>query len=107
MIFSKCGRNLKVGMLVDVPVSGMMTCQVMEIRDPSLTVLDPRDPRNQPMVIVQPLPLAMNVGQNGANNLIAPDVYIVKADVPDAPKDDSGDEGNSNSNGRKKLELVS
>ena len=106
MIFSKDGRKLRVGQLVDVPVSHMMTCQVMEIRDPSFTVLDSRDPRNQPIVIVQPLPLAMNVGKNGANNLVAPDVYIVQADVPDAPKDKDTDDDRDPAK-RSKPELVS
>ena len=107
MIFSKDGRKLKVGQLVDVPVSHMMTCQVVEIRDPTLTVLDPRDPRNQPLVIVQPLPLAMNVGKNGANNLVAPDVYIVKADVPDAPKDKDTDDDEHEPKRKSPLKLVS
>lgn len=81
MIFDKTGRRIKPGMIVDIPTSGMMTCVVMSVDEGD--ILLPNGQPTPPRIIVQPMPCALNVGKNQANNLVAPEVYIVKQEVPD------------------------
>ena len=106
MIFSKCGRKLKVGQLVDVPVSGMMTCVVREIQDTELAL--PGGQQVPPRLIVQPMPLQMQIGRNQANNLVAPEVYVVHDAPPESKKDKQDMQDNDAGDGVKKgLTLVS
>lgn len=81
IIIDKTGRKLKVGMIVDVPVSNMMTCIVTEVQDTELVL--PGGQSLHPRVIVQPLPMQMEVGRNQEGNLVSPNVYILR----DAPQE--------------------
>ena len=106
MIFSKCGRKLRVGQLVDIPVSGMMTCQVMQVEDSPIAL--PGGQQVPPRLIVQPVPLQMQIGRNQANNLVAPEVYVVHDAPPESKKDKQDMQDNDAGDGVKKgLTLVS
>lgn len=89
MIFDKTGRRIKPGMIIDVYVSGMLTCIVTEVSEGDIVTVSGQPPI--PVVGIQPLPFRLNLAKNQTNNIVAPEAYIVKQDVPDdAPEPKPG-----------------
>jgi hypothetical protein len=83
VIIDKSGRVLRAGQLVDIPMNGMFTGNIMEVIEPTITISG--RPPAAPSVIVQ---ILINMPVNPRNG-VCDNLYLVK-DAPKSELDPTG-----------------
>ena len=81
MIKDRTGMNLHVGQLVDIPLNGMYTAEVVAIDDaPQIHLVGQQQPRPKSIAVQFGLMLPVN------DRNVCPMMYIVKPAPADKPK---------------------